>query len=143
MRKVNFLSYCISELKFIQSSSLDFRGTQMCIVQKKHLYQKSMRLSSSSKYALELLSEDKRYHGIFFIDGLTYENVKQGNNFKKMSIITNKYGNVRFSQKLSEKEAMKDISSTAKKIVFQIFLAFLLIGIPLLVYLCYFITLIF
>ena len=140
MGSKSVLGYCLSEIGFLSAGSLTYRGVHSCYVTGKEIHKQNMKISSSSRYHLELSSESGSYKGIAFVRGDEYENARMGKSFGNYGIVTNKNGDVRFSKKQEEYYAIRDVTNTAKKIVVQTAMVFLFLGIPTFAYLAFIIS---
>lgn len=140
MRRLNFLKYCLQEFSFLKPQKLNYIGNFMCYVKTKEIYKRNMRISSSSKYSLCLVSEDKRHIGTLFVEASKFDKAKVGKEFGYFSIIDNKKGEIRFSKKTNSTEAINEVVANAKKKVTQSLLALLFLVIPSIAYLFYVIT---
>lgn len=137
MGDVKILGYNLKERGFLRESNLKYQGVDDFYVSKK-IFDKG-GMDSGPTYSLELRSRSNNYKVVVSVSWDKYDEVSKGEEVGKYSIITNEKGDIRLSKKLTEDDALKDVTKGAKKKVIQSFLVLVFLGIPTFGFLFYFI----
>ncbi len=118
MKSFGFAKYCFEEFGFMNRDKLICNGFHQCLVRDKGCC-KRPRKSYSAKYYLLIETEDGQFSGKIFVDVDEYRKYKKSTAYKRLSVITNSKGHVRFSEDPEPEKAIEQVRKTAKTIAVQ------------------------